>query len=154
MQVTFLTYHWEDMPFEVWVDVWAVCMLSGFSCVHLFVTLWTAARQAPLSMGFPRQEYWSGLPFPSPRGSSWPRDQTRISCTSHSLYHGDLIWLYDNQELIWISHSSPVSCCVHPASQKDACGACVYSFCSFFFPPIFRVFISILKPLEVKTIIL
>ena len=31
-----------------------------------FVTLWTAACQAPLSMGFPRQEYWGGLPFPSP----------------------------------------------------------------------------------------
>ena len=30
------------------------------------VTPWTVARQAPLSMGFPRQEYWSGLPFPSP----------------------------------------------------------------------------------------
>ena len=36
------------------------------NCVQLFATLWTAARQAPLSMGFPRQEYWSGLPFPSP----------------------------------------------------------------------------------------
>ena len=31
-----------------------------------FETAWTAARQAPLCMGFPRQEYWSGLPFPSP----------------------------------------------------------------------------------------
>ena len=31
-----------------------------------FVTPWTVARQAPLSMGFPRQECWSGLPFPSP----------------------------------------------------------------------------------------
>ena len=31
-----------------------------------FVTPWTVAPQAPLSMGFPRQEYWSGLPFPSP----------------------------------------------------------------------------------------
>ena len=31
-----------------------------------FVTLWTVARQAPLSMGFSRQEYWSGLPFPTP----------------------------------------------------------------------------------------
>ena len=30
------------------------------------VTLWTVALQAPLSVGFPRQEYWSGLPFPSP----------------------------------------------------------------------------------------
>ena len=34
--------------------------------VQLFETLWTVARQAPLSMGFFRQEYWSGLPFPSP----------------------------------------------------------------------------------------
>ena len=32
-----------------------------------FATPWTVARQAPLSMGFPRQEYWSGLPFPPPR---------------------------------------------------------------------------------------
>ena len=31
-----------------------------------FSTLWTTARQDPLSIGFPRQEYWSGLPFPSP----------------------------------------------------------------------------------------
>ena len=35
--------------------------------VQLFSTPWTATCQAPLSMGFPRQEYWSGLPFPSPR---------------------------------------------------------------------------------------
>ena len=39
---------------------------SSFSCVRLFVTLWTVAHQAPLSMGFPRQEYWRGLPFPPP----------------------------------------------------------------------------------------
>ena len=37
------------------------------SHVRLFVTPWTVAYQAPLSMGFSRQEYWSGLPFPSPR---------------------------------------------------------------------------------------
>ena len=36
------------------------------SCVPLFVNPWAVAHQAPLSMGFPRQEYWSGLPFPSP----------------------------------------------------------------------------------------
>ena len=36
------------------------------SHVQLFATPWTVARQAPLSMGFSRQEYWSGLPFPSP----------------------------------------------------------------------------------------
>ena len=36
------------------------------SHVQLFVTPWTVAHQAPLSMGFPRLEYWTGLPFPSP----------------------------------------------------------------------------------------
>ena len=41
------------------------CMLSCFSPVLLFATLQTVAHQAPLSMGFSRQEYWSGLPCPS-----------------------------------------------------------------------------------------
>ena len=36
------------------------------SCAQLFVTLWTLDNQTPLSMGFFRQEYWSGLPFPTP----------------------------------------------------------------------------------------
>ena len=40
-------------------------VLSHFSRVRLFATPWTVARQAPLSMGFSRQEYWNGLPFPS-----------------------------------------------------------------------------------------
>ena len=42
------------------------CMLSRLSHVPLLATLWAVARQAPLSMGFSRQEYWSGLPCPSP----------------------------------------------------------------------------------------
>ena len=37
-------------------------VLSCFSCIQLFVTLWPVAHQAPLSMGFSRQEYWSRLP--------------------------------------------------------------------------------------------
>ena len=40
-------------------------LLSCFSCVRLCATQWTAAHQAPLSLGFSRQEHWSGLPFPS-----------------------------------------------------------------------------------------
>ena len=40
--------------------------------VELFATLWAVAHQAPLSMGFSRQEYWSGLPFPSPGDLSNP----------------------------------------------------------------------------------
>ena len=43
-----------------------VCVLSCFSCVQLFVTLWTVSHQAPLSVGFSRHEYWSGLPHPPP----------------------------------------------------------------------------------------
>ena len=42
------------------------CVCSSFSHVQLFATLWTVARQASLSMGFSRQEYWIGLPFTSP----------------------------------------------------------------------------------------
>ena len=42
------------------------CMLSHFSCVRLFGTLWTVAHHAPLSMGFSRQEYWSEMPCPPP----------------------------------------------------------------------------------------
>ena len=45
---------------------WHAWVLSHFSCVWLSATLWITACQAPLSMGFFRQEYWSGLPCPSP----------------------------------------------------------------------------------------
>ena len=43
-----------------------VSMLSPFSCVRLFTASWTVVYQAPLSMGFSKQEYWSGLPCPPP----------------------------------------------------------------------------------------
>ena len=56
------------------LEVQLVCLLplsarsdvKLLSCVRLFETPWTAAYQAPPSMAFSRQEYWSGLPFPSP----------------------------------------------------------------------------------------
>ena len=44
----------------------AIHKVKSLSCVQFFTTPWTVAYQAPLSMGFSRQEYWSGLPFPSP----------------------------------------------------------------------------------------
>ena len=60
-----------------------VCVhAESLSCVRIFATPWTVARQALLSMEFSRQEDWNGLPFPTPRGSSQPRDQTHISCIS------------------------------------------------------------------------
>ena len=45
-------------------------LLSCFSRVRLCATPWTAAHQAPPSLGFSRQEHWSGLPFPSPMHES------------------------------------------------------------------------------------
>ena len=49
-----------------------VCVRSYFSRIQLFVTPWTVAHQAPLSMGFPREEYRSGLLFPPPGDLSDP----------------------------------------------------------------------------------
>ena len=56
----FLTRHmeWRKTKHKVKVKV------KSLSHVQLFATPWTVAHQAPLSMGFSRQEYWSGLPFP------------------------------------------------------------------------------------------
>ena len=51
---------------------YTLCVLSHFCCVRLFATLWTQARQAPLSMGFSRQEYWSELLCPPPGDLSNP----------------------------------------------------------------------------------
>ena len=65
----------KQFPLTGKVSFWAECwrgscnhsssregMLNPFNCVWLFVILWTVAHQAPLSTGFSRQEYWSGLP--------------------------------------------------------------------------------------------
>ena len=51
------TLPWPKVPQVKW---------NLLSCVRLFVISWTVPRQAPLSLGFSRQEYWSGLPFPYP----------------------------------------------------------------------------------------
>ena len=59
------TLEWVAIAFSnAWK--WKVKMKS-LSCVWLFATPWTAAHQAPPSMGFSRQEYWSGVPLTSPR---------------------------------------------------------------------------------------
>ena len=59
-------------------------LLSRFSCVRLFTTPWTAAYQAPPSMGFSRQEYWSGVPLPSPASGRCP--QSKQSCFFSCIY--------------------------------------------------------------------
>ena len=52
-------------------------------CVRLIVTLWTVAHQAPLSVGFSRQEYWSGLPCPSPGDLPSPKIKLLLLCLLH-----------------------------------------------------------------------
>ena len=62
---------WSD-----WTEKFSIELkvkVNRLSYARLFVTPWTVASQAPLSMGFSRQEYWSGLPFPSPGDLPNPR---------------------------------------------------------------------------------
>ena len=58
------TLEWVAISF---FNAWKwIVKVKSLSCVRLFATPWTAAYQAPLSMGFSRQEYWCGVPLPSP----------------------------------------------------------------------------------------
>ena len=72
---------WRDQQLKT-LCVYIIYRLLCKSHVWLFGIPWTVARQAPLSIGFSRQEYWRGLPFPPPGESSWARDQTWVSCVS------------------------------------------------------------------------
>ena len=92
------TLEWVAISFSnAWK--WKV-KVKSLSRVLLFVTPWTAAYQAPLSMGFSRQEYWSGVPLPSPLPflkkklhSKEPRNRpTWIEST-------DLWWMEQRQSL-------------------------------------------------------
>ena len=77
--------------------------LSHFSRTRLFVTLWIVARQAPLSMGFSRQEYWGELPCPPPGDLSHPGikpeapalqvDSLPTSRQGSPIFHGARTWL-------------------------------------------------------------
>ena len=58
-------------------------LIQLLSRVQLFATAWTVAHQAPLSMKFFRQEYWSGLPFPSPGDLPDPGTETVSLASSH-----------------------------------------------------------------------
>ena len=77
-----LVYVLPKRALHMYLFIYYVYVLSCFSRVQLFATPWTVAHQAPLPMGFSRQEYWSGLRCPSPGKSSWLRDWTCLSCSS------------------------------------------------------------------------
>ena len=59
-------HNWSDLAAATAAQILLEHLLSHFSRVRFFETPWTIAHQAHLSMGFSRQEHWSGLPFPSP----------------------------------------------------------------------------------------
>ena len=69
-------------------------LLSRISHVWLCATPYMAAHQAPLSLGFSRQEYWSGLPFPSPM--SIPEDLMKCKC-----HHTSTLWV---QVSLYVTH--------------------------------------------------
>ena len=96
-------------------------VLSQFSHVWLFATRWTVARQASLSMGFPREEYWSALPFPSP--GNRPTQGSNL-CPLHLLHWqaGSLSPVppgksEENNGILWTSY--PVSHLVSPKCRRS-----------------------------------
>ena len=91
------------------------CGLSHCKCVRLFVTLWTVARQATLSMGFSRQEYWSGLPYPPPGDLPDPGIQP-TSSEAHALQADSL--LLSHQEAPSFGEWATLCCGV----QASHCG--------------------------------
>ena len=86
---------------KTWV-VWGcvcvcVCVHPNFSHVQLFVMLWTVAHQAPLSMGFSRQEYWSGLPCPPPGDLPNPgikSESLKFPALTGRLFITSATWVY------------------------------------------------------------
>ena len=66
---------WRNNILQVLNEKWKVHLLCG---VQLLASPWIVAHQAPLSLGFLRQEYWNGLPFPSPGNLSDPEVEPRF----------------------------------------------------------------------------
>ena len=84
-----LKAKWKKYPKKETPTYYVV--LSHFSCVWLFATLWTVAHQASLSMGFSRQEYWNGFPFPSP--GDLPNSGIKPKSSSSPALQVDSLWL-------------------------------------------------------------
>ena len=96
----FITKFWKTFKIKTWSKIyvtrtWLSChmlwlrtllllfgCLVAQSCPTLW-TLWTVSSQAPLSMGFSRQEYWSGLPYPTLRDLPYPGIELHLLCLLH-----------------------------------------------------------------------
>ena len=95
----------------------AACMSAqSLSCVGLFATPWTVAHQAPPSMEFSRQEYWSGLPFPPPGDLPDPRiEPTSPACIGRQILYHWVTWeagglrVFNPQNELLSRQNKPVS---------------------------------------------
>ena len=86
-----------------------VCVcVCAFSWIWLFVTIWTITRQAPLSIGFSRQDYWSGLLFPPPEDLPNPRLELVFS----ALQVNSLSLSHPGNSLPSIQHSNILFYCI------------------------------------------
>ena len=105
---------------------WKVKVRS-LSRVRLFVTPWTGAYQAPLSMGFSRQEYWSGMPSPSlcqGLGSSkFPKDVKELGLGNLNFLH----WGFLISSIVRVENGNPLQCsCLENPRDGGAWWAAVY----------------------------
>ena len=107
----FLSFSWEDLKINGPSCHPRKCVLyaKSLSCVRLFVTPWTVAHQAPLFMGFSRQEYWSGRARPSSRGLLDPEIELM------SLMYPAMAGRFFTTSTIWEAH--------HPRIREFIFGA-------------------------------
>ena len=108
-----------------------VCMLRHLSCVLLFATLWTVSCQAPLSMGFSWQEYWSGLSCPPP--GDLPDPGTEPASFKSLALAGRFFTTSTTWDALELPYNSAISFLgIFPKTtktlvQKDTCTPNVYS---------------------------
>ena len=107
---------------SVCVCVCACMHMHVYSIISNSATSWTVAHRGPLSMGFSRQGYWRGLPFPPPMGSSQPGDWTCISWVSSIgrwilLHLGSHIYIYIHTHTHKHTHINTHILCMGPLSD-------------------------------------
>ena len=106
----------------IFATAWCVCAKSLH--VQLFATLWTVGHQAPLPMGFSRQEYWSGLSCPPPRDLLDPGIKS-MSLGSPALADGFFTTIATWKATAWRNLKSNM---LHKKSHKEKSTFCMISF--------------------------
>ena len=95
VQASSLLWNWK-----LWMNNWCVCALS-LSNVWFFVIPLRVAHQAPLAMGFPRQEYWRGLPFPSPGDLPDPGIEPKSPASAGGFFSTEPLITREMQSKVW-----------------------------------------------------